>query len=72
MLAQQKFRDIAEAYSVLSDRKKRDMWDQGIDPNDQNGGGGGVDPSQVFSMFFGGGGGFQQFPGGGGVRFQFG
>ena len=28
------FRDIAEAYSILSDKKKRSMVDQGIDPND--------------------------------------
>ena len=70
-IAQSKFRDIAEAYAVLSDKKKKDMFDQGVDPNDQNAGYDNVDPSQVFSMFFGGGGGFQNFGGGSNVRFEF-
>ena len=37
-MAQEKFKDIAEAYAVLSDKQKRDMFDNGVDPNDQSGG----------------------------------
>ena len=38
-IADVKFREIAEAYAVLSDKKKRDMFDQGVDPNDHESGG---------------------------------
>ena len=62
--ADAKFKDIGEAYAVLSDGKKRDRYDQGVDIEhlDQEGGfggfsGGGMDPSDIFSMFMGGGGG---------------
>ena len=33
-IADKKFREIAEAYDVLSDPKKKNMFDQGVDPND--------------------------------------
>jgi DnaJ-class molecular chaperone len=53
------FRDINEANEMLSDPKKRQMIDQGMDPNDPTGGmdfsSGGIDPSSIFSMFMGGG-----------------
>jgi len=48
--AESKFREISEAYSVLSDPKKKQLVDQGIDPENQNSGfegfgGGGIDPT---------------------------
>lgn len=55
--ATKKFQEIAEAYDILSDSKKREMYHQvGIDIL-KNGaeGGGGMDPSEMFSNFFGGG-----------------
>ncbi len=58
--AEQKFKEISEAYEVLSDDQKRQMYDQfghaGVDPNFQQG-----------NPFAGGGnpfGGFGGFPGG--------
>ncbi|CAD8047804.1 unnamed protein product [Paramecium primaurelia] len=76
-LADKKFREIAEAYSVLSDKQKRQQFDMGVDPNDPMGGAGGfetnIDPTQIFKMFFGGEGGSDfgfgnmgggEFPGG--------
>ena len=65
-IAQRKFEDVSDAYSVLSDPKKKQMFDQGIDPlNPENasGAGGpgmsfhfsGGDPNEIFKMFFGGG-----------------
>lgn len=63
-IAETKFKEIAEAYSVLSDPKKRQRYEQGFDPNDQAGGMGDFDPSSIFQMFFGGGG--SPFGGGGG------
>lgn len=73
-----KFKEIGEAYSVLTDSKKRAMYDRGQDINDPDGGFGheaDIDPNQIFQAFFGNHGGhgfgahasFQQggFPGGG-------
>ena len=67
-IAQRKFQDVSDAYSVLSDPKKKQMFDQGIDPlnpETASGGGGpgmsfhfsGTDPNEIFKMFFGGKGG---------------
>jgi len=82
-MATQKFQDIGEAYTVLSDPKKKRDYDSGVDLMDLGGGGGGygdggVDVHNVFNMFFGGdmggggmggGGGFSS--GGPGMKFFF-
>jgi len=58
-MAEKKFIDVNDAYSVLSDPKKKSMYDQGIDPlnPDEASSGGmhfGGDASEIFKMFFGG------------------
>lgn len=55
------FKDIGEAYAVLSDPKKRQRYDGGADiedlDHDHSGfGGHGMDPNDIFRMFFAGGG----------------
>lgn len=59
MAAEQKFKDINEAYSVLSDPQKKQRYDSGVDLEDGFGGfdGGGIDPNIIFQTFFGGAGG---------------
>ena len=69
--AEAKFKEISEAYDVLSDQSKRSMYDQlgheGYTRRGRMGGGGGgggfTDPFEIFSQVFGGGGG----GGGGGI-----
>ncbi|XP_052235097.1 dnaJ homolog subfamily C member 7-like isoform X3 [Dreissena polymorpha] len=65
-----KFKEVGEAYSVLSDQKKRTRYDQGHDMEDLDGFGGGgfnnIDPNLIFQSFFGGGGGGHHFNFGGG------
>ena len=59
-MAERKFIDVNDAYSVLSDPKKRRMYDSGADPLNPEEGGSGMhfgDASEIFKMFFGGGGG---------------
>ena len=67
-IAQRKFEDVSDAYSVLSDPKKKQMFDQGVDPlNPETASGAGPagmnmhfsggDPNEIFKMFFGGQGG---------------
>ncbi|WP_127579788.1 molecular chaperone DnaJ [Paenibacillus koleovorans] len=64
--AEQKFKEVKEAYDVLSDDQKRSTYDQfgHVDPNQGMGGGfngqdfGGF--GDIFDMFFGGGGGQQR------------
>ncbi|XP_076459361.1 dnaJ homolog subfamily C member 7-like isoform X2 [Babylonia areolata] len=51
-----KFKELSEAYSVLSDCKKRAQYDIGQDMDDMMNGPGGfadVDPDQIFKSFFG-------------------
>lgn len=73
---EKKFKEIGEAYTVLSDPKKKARYDSGQDLDDSEGMGGFNDPNVIFQTFFGGGaphgfGGFNQgFPGG--FSFQFG
>lgn len=62
----EKFQEIAEAYEILRDDKKREMYHQvGIDilnHGAEGGGMGGIDPNDIFRNFFGGmGGGFNPF-----------
>lgn len=64
--AEDKFKEVKEAYDVLGDGQKRAMYDQygHVDPN-QGMGGGGADFGgfgDIFDMFFGGGGGGRRDP----------
>jgi DnaJ family protein C protein 7 len=66
LAAEVKFKDINEAYSVLSDSKKKQRYDSGADLDEMGGFDGGMDPNTIFRTFFGGGGGdFGGFGGGG-------
>lgn len=60
--AKEKFQEISEAYSILSDKSKRNVYDQvGIDMT-KNGGEMPVDPSDIFKHFMSSMGGMDGFP----------
>lgn len=71
--AEEKFKEAAEAYEVLSNKEKRAKYDQfghaGVDGQGFGGAGAGMNMDDIFSMFgdiFGGRGGFGGFSGFGG------
>lgn len=57
---EKKFKELGEAYAVLSDPKKRQRYDSGVDL-DSNGMEYDIDPNNIFEAFFGGGGGNGNF-----------
>ncbi|XP_031343855.1 dnaJ homolog subfamily C member 7 [Photinus pyralis] len=76
---EKKFKEVGEAYGILSDPRKKARYDSGQDMEDFDSGMHDIDPSQVFQSFFGGSSGhgseFNFSSGGGfpgGFTFQFG
>ena len=67
--AENKFKEAAEAYAVLSDSNKRTQYDQyghaGVNNSSHRGGfQGGINVEDIFNSVFGGGGGFSDIFGG--------
>jgi len=53
--AEAMFKEISEAYAVLSDTQKKRRYDSGEDLQEMEGGMSDMDMNNIFSMFFGGG-----------------
>jgi len=67
-VAEKKFKDINEAYNVLSDKNKREIYDKfGKQGLENNGMGADINPNDIFKQFFGGG--MPGMPGGMGGMF---
>lgn len=60
---EQKFKEIATAYAVLSNAEKRKRYDMGVDDDDQMGGFSNINPMDIFGQMFGGMGGMGGIPG---------
>lgn len=59
-LEEVKFKEVGEAYSVLSDKQKKQRYDTGQDLDEGGMDMGDFDPNIIFQSFFGGPGGGQQ------------
>lgn len=68
---EKKFKDLGEAYAVLSDKTKRMRYDNGQDSQPTAGDFGHFDPTDIFASFFAGGGGAPNFANMGGQSFSF-
>lgn len=70
-VAEKKFKEISEAYGVLSDSNKRDIYDKyGKEGLNSNGMSSNMNPNDIFQQFFGGG--MPGMPGMGGMFGNFG
>lgn len=51
---EKKFKELGEAYGILSDPKKKSRYDNGQDMDEPESGYADIDPNQIFQAFFGG------------------
>uniref|UniRef100_A0A8I5N6T7 DnaJ homolog subfamily C member 7 n=1 Tax=Papio anubis TaxID=9555 RepID=A0A8I5N6T7_PAPAN len=70
---EKKFKEVGEAFTILSDPKKKTRYDSGQDLDEEGMNMGDFDPNNIFKAFFGGPGGFSfEASGPGSFFFQFG